>query len=200
MKASVMVEKKKEFAVILAFDVKVDEDARKMAAENGVKIFTADIIYHLFDQFTKHMEQFREEQRAALANVAVFPSICKILPTCIFNKKDPIVVGINVADGVLRVGTPLCIPEKDNLVIGKVIGLEVNHKPVEVARKGQDVAVSIQAEDSSITYGRQFDHSNQLVSLLSRESINALKEFFRDDMKKDDWRLVIKLKKVFDII
>lgn len=51
MRASVMLERKrKEFACILAFDVKVTPEARDMAEELGVKVFTADIIYHLFDQ------------------------------------------------------------------------------------------------------------------------------------------------------
>ncbi len=51
--ASVMLEHKTEFATILAFDVKVNADAKMKAAVDGVKIFTADIIYHLFDQFTE---------------------------------------------------------------------------------------------------------------------------------------------------
>lgn len=37
------------------------------------------------------------------------------------------------------------------------------------------------------------------VSAVSRESIDALKQFFADDMTKDDWRLIIKLKKVFQV-
>ena len=37
------------------------------------------------------------------------------------------------------------------------------------------------------------------VSRISRESINALKACFADEMTKDDWRLVIKLKKTFRI-
>ena len=41
----------KKFAVILAFDVPVNKEARELAEEYGVKIFTADVIYHLFDQF-----------------------------------------------------------------------------------------------------------------------------------------------------
>ncbi len=47
MKASIMVERDLKWAVILAFDVKVDKDAQKMANEVGVQIFTANIIYHL---------------------------------------------------------------------------------------------------------------------------------------------------------
>lgn len=35
---------------------------------------------------------------------------------------------------------------------------------------------------------------------MTRDSIDALKNYFKDEMEKDDWRLVIKLKKVFEII
>uniref|UniRef100_M1ATG2 Translation initiation factor if-2 n=1 Tax=Solanum tuberosum TaxID=4113 RepID=M1ATG2_SOLTU len=49
MKASVMLEKKKEYATILAFDVKVTQEAQELSDELGVKVFMADIIYHLFD-------------------------------------------------------------------------------------------------------------------------------------------------------
>ena len=38
-----------------------------------------------------------------------------------------------------------------------------------------------------------------LVSRISRKSINLLKEHFKQDMSKDDWRLVVKLKGVFRI-
>ena len=43
-------------AVILAFDVRVERDAQEMADNLDVKIFSADIIYHLFDAFLKHRE------------------------------------------------------------------------------------------------------------------------------------------------
>ena len=103
MKASVMLEKKKEFATILAFDVKVTPEAREYADEAGVKIFMADIIYHLFDQFKAYMDNIKEEKKKEAAEDAVFPCVLKILPNCIFNKKDPIVLGVDVLEGVLKV-------------------------------------------------------------------------------------------------
>ncbi|KAG7568256.1 Translation initiation factor IF-2 domain 3 superfamily [Arabidopsis thaliana x Arabidopsis arenosa] len=51
MKAGVMLERKKEFATILALDVKVTTEARELSDEMGVNILCADIMYHLFDQF-----------------------------------------------------------------------------------------------------------------------------------------------------
>lgn len=53
--------------------------------------------------------------------------------------------------------------------------------------------------DTHIQYGRHFVDTDQIVSLLSRDSIDALKEFFVDEMKREDWMLVMKLKKVFGI-
>lgn len=54
MKASAMLDRDPQWAVILAFDVKVEREAQEMADSLGVTIFTADIIYHLFDRFIKH--------------------------------------------------------------------------------------------------------------------------------------------------
>jgi hypothetical protein len=45
-------------------------------------------------------------------------------------------------------------------------------------------------EQGSRLYGRHFDHTDPLISKISRESINALKAHFADQMSKDDWRLV----------
>ncbi|MED6149181.1 hypothetical protein PIB30_060004, partial [Stylosanthes scabra] len=84
MKASVMLEKKREYAAILAFDVKVTPEARDLAEELGVKIFIADIIYHLFDQFKAYIDNIKEEKKKESADEAVFPCVLKILPNCVF--------------------------------------------------------------------------------------------------------------------
>lgn len=103
MKASVMLEKKKEFATILAFDVRVTPEARELADEVGVRIFCADIIYHLFDQFKAYIDNLKEEKKKEAAEDAVFPCVLKIMPNCIFNKKDPIVLGVEVLEGIVKV-------------------------------------------------------------------------------------------------
>lgn len=50
----------------------LSSQARELAEDYGVKIFTADIIYHLFDQFTAYVKQIRSaEQEAARFRVSV---------------------------------------------------------------------------------------------------------------------------------
>lgn len=87
----------------MAFDVKVTPEARELADELGVKIFIADIIYHLFDQFKAYIDNLKEEKKKEAAEEAVFPCVLKILPNCIFNKKDPIVLGVDVIEGIAKV-------------------------------------------------------------------------------------------------
>lgn len=201
-KISIMNEKgKPEFATILAFDVDISTEAREHAEEMGVRIFTADIIYHLFDQFTRFMDNLNEQRRQEAAAIAVFPSIVRILPQHIFNQKDPIILGVEVVEGILKVGTPLCVPALGGLHVGKVTSIESNGKEQETAKKGSSVAIKIVNETNpTITYGRQFDSSHPMYSTLSRASIDALKENFKDKLETEDWRLVVKLKKIFNII
>merc|ERR1719201_2202027 len=120
-RAGIMNEKKQpQYAVILAFDVKVNQEARLEADRQKVKIMTADIIYHLFDQFTAYMNQIKEAEKQKKMQGAVFPVILKIVPQYIFNKRDPIVLGVDIEDGQLRIGTPLCVlqPNGEPLEIG----------------------------------------------------------------------------------
>jgi len=200
---SIMKEKKgcEEYATILAFDVPVANDAKEFAEKEGVKIFTADIIYHLFDHFTRYMEEIAEKRKADAAAIAVFPSIVKILPQHIFNQKDPIIVGMEVVEGILKVGTPLCIPALGGLMVGKVVSIEQNGKVQETARKGASIAVKIVNDSNpTLTYGRQFDATKNLYSFLTRASIDALKANFKDSLEQGDWKLVVKMKKIFNII
>ncbi|KAL6526259.1 hypothetical protein OROMI_029899 [Orobanche minor] len=67
MKASAMLEKKKEYAAILAFDVEVTPEALDLAEELGVKIFIADIVYHLFDQVKAYIDNLEEERKKEAA-------------------------------------------------------------------------------------------------------------------------------------
>lgn len=105
MSAGIMLEKSKEYAVMLCFDVKVDKEAQAYADDVGVKIFTADIIYHLFDDFTKHMAQLVQQRKDDSKLLAVFP--CVLNTIAVFNKKDPIVIGVDVTEGSLRLLTPI---------------------------------------------------------------------------------------------
>ncbi|KAG8137463.1 hypothetical protein E2320_004700 [Naja naja] len=202
MKASVMLEHDPQYAVILAFDVRIERDAQEMADSLGVRIFSAEIIYHLFDAFTKYRQDYKKQKQEEFKHIAVFPCKMKILPQFIFNSRDPIVMGVLVDAGQVKQGTPICVPSKNFIDIGIITSIEINHKQVDVAKKGQEVCVKIEPipGEAPKMYGRHFEATDILVSKISRQSIDALKDWFRDEMQKSDWQLIVELKKVFEII
>ncbi|KAJ3567768.1 hypothetical protein NPX13_g6654 [Xylaria arbuscula] len=204
MQCGTMLEKSPDYAVMLCFDVKVDKEAAAYAEENGIKIFTADIIYHLFDAFTKHMDEQLEKKKEESKLLAVFP--CVLNTVAVFNKTNPIVVGVDVIDGNLRVGTPIAAVRqsptggKEIISMGRVSSIERDHKQIPICKKGQpSVAVKIEMGGNQPTYGRQLEESDTLYSLISRASINCLKEFYRKEVTNDEWALIIKLKPLLGI-
>lgn len=202
MKASTMLEHEAQYATILAFDVKVEREAQEMADSLGVKVFQADIIYHLFDKFMAYREELKQKKREQFRSIAVFPCKLRILPQSIFKSRDPIIIGVMVENGIVKAGTPLCVPSKDFVDIGVVTSIESNHKNIESARKGQEICVKIEPipGESPKMYGRHFDAEDMLVSKISRQSIDACKDYFRDDLIKADWSLMVELKKLFQIL
>ncbi|KAI0014251.1 hypothetical protein F4779DRAFT_558864 [Xylariaceae sp. FL0662B] len=122
MQCATMLEKSPDYAVMLCFDVKIDKEAQAYADEHGIKIFTADIIYHLFDSFTKHMEEQLEKKKEESKMLAVFP--CVLKPVAVFNKTTPILVGVDVVDGNLKINTPIAaIKQNPNTGVKEIVSL-----------------------------------------------------------------------------
>jgi translation initiation factor 5B len=77
--------------------------------------------------------------------------------------------------------------------------IERDHKQIPICKKGQpSVAVKIEGPNQPM-YGRHLEEKETLYSHISRQSIDTLKEFFREDVSMDEWNLIRKLKPVFDI-
>ncbi|KAL9345380.1 hypothetical protein Peur_063055 [Populus x canadensis] len=100
------------------------------------------------------------------------------------------------------VGTPVCVLQKDFTDIGRIASIRFNEKAVDHAKKGQKVTIKIvgtNPEEQQKMHGRHFDNDDQLVSHITRRSIDVLKAYYRDDLSMEDWKLVLKLKTLFKI-
>ncbi len=209
MKATTMLDKAKEYAVMLCFDVKIDKEAEQYATEHGITIFNADIIYHLFDEFTAYQNKLLEEKRKENLHFAIFPCVLKTLQ--MINNRNPMIIGIEILEGSLRIGTPIGFVRPDPVTNEKVVhklgvvqSLQINHQPFDVIKKGQtNQGVSMRLDTSSgqqLVWGRHFDESDTLYSVITRRSIDTLKDAaFRDSVPRDDWLLIKQLKQVLNI-
>lgn len=202
VRASVMLQRDEQWAVIMAFDVKVEREAQEHAEHEGVRIFSADIIYHLTDAFTQHREDMKKMKQAEFSDRAVFPCKLKIIPENVFMTRSPIVVGVRIESGQLHLGTPLCVMKDERVSIGKVTSIQYDHKSLEHASTNDEVCIKIESPPGAPPklIGRHFEITDDLFSEITRDSIDILKEWFRDKMSKADWQLIIELKKKFEIL
>lgn len=53
--------------------------------------------------------------------------------------------------------------------------------------------------ESAKLFGRHFDEKDEIISFITRESIDTLKAHFKADVAKDEWQLIIKQKAILGI-
>ena len=200
MRASrALISDKKEYSVILVFNMKVSTEMEQIAKQEGVNILTGEIVYNIVDNFKKYYDNIRTVKKELNVENVVFPSVLQMLgKKFIFNRKNPFVFGVRVNAGKLRLGTPLIVPDS-KVVLGKVTSIEKEHKKIEEAEIGSEVCIKVESSDPSVTLDRHFSNDSQLMSNITRKSIDCLKEHYKDEMTRDDWMLVIEMKKVLDI-
>lgn len=194
-------EKNNEYGAVLCFDVIVDKDIKDLAHNLHIKIFEAKIIYHLFDQYTNYINNMKSKAKEIHFNEVIFPAKLSIVQNCIFTKRSPLILGVHVEEGTLKVDTPVCIFKDSEIIkMGKVVSIENNKKEVDKATKGQKVAIKIENTDSPKMYGRHFNEKSIFYSIITRKSIDLLKQYYRDELTEEHLQLLVFLKEKFEII
>ena len=71
-------------------------------------------VWHVCKHVISHLciQELLAKKRREFEHIAVFPCKLRIMPNCIFNTRDPIVVGVIVEAGIVKPGTPLTVPSK----------------------------------------------------------------------------------------
>jgi translation initiation factor 5B len=193
--------KNKKYALLLAFDVGISEQAQEMINDNiKTQIIKSNIIYEMFDSLKKYIDKYDADIKEKNKSIAIFPVKMKIIE--VFARHNPLIVGCRILDGQLKIGTPLCILNDNNerFILGKVIGLQINKKDITTGKIGDEVGIKIQCIANNISYGRTIEKESILYSAITRESIDALKESFKNDMTINDWKLIVALKKEQNIV
>ncbi len=156
-------------AIVLAFNVKVDEDAEQGSQAAGVGILKSNIIYKIIDDYKEWADKERKKEREALEKALMFPGAIRILPNSCFRVSHPAVFGVDVIGG--RIKPTYLLMNKNGTLIGRVKEIQNNGVSMPEAKKGDSVAISI----PDVTFGRQIKDNDVLYTHLSDEEVRALK-------------------------
>jgi translation initiation factor 5B len=182
------------YKIILSFCFKLPSDVRNLAKENGIHIIEDDVIYSLKTKYLEYKQKYIDNKKHEIEGLVNFPCKLKIIPKFIFNKKNPIIVGIKIEKGTLCIGTLIGSLQKSGVLkIGKVVSIENNNKSQLKAYKGDKVSIKIDSSITNITYGKHFDHMTPLISIMSRKDEDIINNCFIDNLNNEEIELMKKI-------
>lgn len=171
-------------AVILAFNVGIEDEAQQESQATGISVLRADIIYKLIDDYKEWIGDEKKRERELLEKTLAFPGKIHILRNSAFRISHPAVFGIEVLSGRLRPGYMMM--KENGEMIGNIKEIQDNGVGKQEVRKGDNVAVSI----DGITFGRQIHDDDILYTYISSEEIRALKFKHADLLSDEDKALL----------
>jgi len=161
-------------AVVLGFNVGIEEDANKpfekVSKPGSIKIITDEVIYKLIENLQEFREQkVKEIERGRLMGLAKIVKL-EILHQYVFRNTSPAIFGVRVLSEKVSSGIKLI--DEDNNNVGRIKKIQAENKGVEEANKGMEVAISIPGSN----FERKIKDKKFLYSDLSEKQLKKFKE------------------------
>jgi translation initiation factor 5B len=153
---------------VIGFNVLVDEDAKKEAELKGISVFTEKVIYHLIDNYKKFIEDAKKAEKDAKLSCLIWPVEFELMKGMVFRNCKPAICGVRILEGKLRENWK--VMNSKGKIIGKIVGIQREGKPVKEAHKGDELALSI---DDGV-FGRNIFEGEKLFSCIPAENICEL--------------------------
>ena len=156
-------------AVIVGFNVTMDEDA-KAILPNNVKVIEDDVVYKLIE----NLVEFRVAKQAEIEKKRLMElsPVCKIklLPQYVFRNTNPAIFGVAIEAGKLTHGVNLMDENEEK--IGRTKNIQSEKKSVDEAHEGMEVAISV----PGINYERKLADKDFLYSDISESQFRNFKK------------------------
>ena len=184
MEAKAIKENNRHLGVILSFNVKVTPEAETESENYHIRIFSDKVIYSLLDSYT----QWVDEDSSNVEN-SMFAELTPIgkftfLKGYIFRNSNPAVFGIRVDAGNLR--QKIAFMNKSGKKIGTIHQLQDQGKTMESAKKGQEVACSVQ----NITVGRQIKEEDVFYTLPPPDDAKQYLKKFMNKLSSEELQIL----------
>ncbi len=170
-------------AVIVGFNVSIDEEAKEIQAKT--KILTDEVIYKLIEDLLEfRIEKKKEIEKKRLMGLTTLCKL-KILHQYVFRNSNPAIFGVKIEAGKLISGLNLI----DNMEekIGRIKNIQSENKSIDYATENMEVAISLpgvnferQLKDTELLYSNisesQFKNFKKNKDLLSEKEKKLLQE------------------------
>ncbi|MEM0159164.1 MAG: translation initiation factor IF-2 [Candidatus Micrarchaeaceae archaeon] len=177
-------------AVVLAFNVKVDEDAQLESEASGTKVISENIIYKIVDDYKEWLNAEKRKEIDAAERTLTFPGMLKVLPNTCFRVSHPAIFGVDVVAG--RIKPSYLLMKKTGTIVGRIREIQSNGINFKEAKKGESVAISI----DDVTFGRHIKEEDLLYTYISDSDYTLLRGKFSNLLSDEEKDLLEEIKRI----
>lgn len=156
--------------LIIGFNVNVTDDARDSVLSTDIGILVGNIIYSLMDQAEKWLKDRETQIREARKQEKSLPAKFTIMPENIFRATKPVIVGVHIEGGSIKVGDKLI--KSDGRYGGSIKSIRDGETSKKYADAPSEVAVAIEG----VTLNRQIFPGESLYVDIPESVVKELRE------------------------
>lgn len=156
--------------LIIGFNVAVTDDAKEAVLSTDVGVLVGNIIYSLMDQAEKWLKDRETQIREARKQEKSMPAKITIMPENIFRATKPVIVGVHIEGGSIKVGDKLI--KSDGRYGGSIKSIRDGELSKKFAEAPSEVAVAI----DGVTLNRQIFPGETLYVDIPESVVKELRE------------------------
>lgn len=169
------------YGVIVAFNVKILPSAVPEIKASELKLFSANVIYQLTEDYQEWIDAAKEEKKKSYLNAIIKPAKIRIIPKLIFRNSKPAIVGIEVLSGTVKQDYGLI--RGDGSKVGKVEGMQDKGENLKSVPRGKKVAMSIK----DAIFGKNFEEGDVLYVDIPENHYKILESELKNKLSEDEY-------------
>lgn len=182
--ASIVKEETPLYGVIIAFNVKVLPSAVKEINASDLKIFSANVIYKLTEEYQEWINAAEERKKKEWLDAIIKPAKIRIIPKLVFRHSKPAIAGIEVLGGTIKGDYKLI--QKDGVYVGKVESMQDKGENLPSTSRGQKVAMAIR----DAVFQKDFEEGDILYVDIPENHYKILESDLKSKLTEDELQIL----------
>ena len=185
--ASIVQKDNPEYGVIIAFNIKILPSAVNEIKSTGVKLFSADVIYQLTEDYGEWVAAAEERKKKEWIDAIIRPAKIRIIPKLVFRFSKPAIAGIEVLGGTVK--KDYILMSQTGHKVGKVESMQDKGDNKPSTSKGQQVAMAIK----DAVFGRDFEEGDVLYVDIPESHYKILENELKSKLSEDELQILDEL-------
>lgn len=175
--------------IIIGFNVDVLPEAKEESMSTDAGVIAGDVIYSLIEETEKWLKNKKIELEKERKQQMPIPSKITIMPEYIFRATKPVIVGVKIHSGQVKVGDKLI--KSDGRYGGTIKSIREGDISKRSAEAPAEVAVAIEG----VTLNRQIFPEENLYVDIPESVVKDLREHELDENTMETLEEIIKIKR-----